>query len=146
MASGSASRVGQADVFAGEDDDAARDETEVFAGVEHFREPVDGALLVGGAHAFDEGADGVVVGVALSVVDDGFLLNAVLGDGEGEVDDGVLVAGRTSVVGDAGWGQRPEPEGASLGRRPPSAFRHLRASPSASLARWVRASASICTL
>ena len=119
--------VGQADVFAGEDDDAARDETEVFAGVEHFREPVDGAVLVGRAHAFDEGADGVVVGVALFVVDDGFLLNAVFGDGEGEVDDVFLSGG---VV-----------------RTPTSrAFRHLRASPSASLARWVRASASICTL
>jgi hypothetical protein len=83
--------VGQPDVFAGEDDDAARDETEVFTGVEHFREPVDGAVLVGRAHAFDEGADGVVMGVALFVVDDGFLLNRVFGDGEGEVDDGLFL-------------------------------------------------------
>src|SRR5205823_6444943 len=81
--------VGQADVFAGEDDYPAGDETEVFAGMEHFREPVDGAVLVGRAHAFDEGADGVVVGVALFVVDDGFLLNRIFGDGEGEVDDSV---------------------------------------------------------
>jgi hypothetical protein len=48
-------------------------------------------FLVGRAHALDEGADGVVVGVALFVVDDGFLLNAIFGDGEGEVDDTFFV-------------------------------------------------------
>jgi hypothetical protein len=58
--------------------------------VEHFREPIDGAVLVGGAHAFDEGADGIVMGVAFFVVDDGFLLNGIFGDGEGEMDDSFI--------------------------------------------------------
>ena len=80
-------RVGQADIFAGENDDAARDETEIFAGMQHFREPVDRAFFVRSAHAFDEGADRVVVRVARAIVDDRFLLNAFLGDGEGEMDE-----------------------------------------------------------
>ena len=101
--------IGQADVFAGEDDDAAGDEAEVFARMEHFREPVDGAFFVGRAHALDEGADGVVMGVAFSVVDDGFLLNRVFGDGKSEVDNGgggVLI-GVVVGIGDPGLGLCP---------------------------------------
>ena len=80
-------RIGQPDVFARENDNAPRDETKVFAGVQHFREPVDRALLVGRAHAFDEGADRVVMRVALLVVDDRFLLNAFLRDFDREMND-----------------------------------------------------------
>ena len=39
-------RIGEADVFARKDHDAPRDETEIFAGMQHFREPVHGAFFV----------------------------------------------------------------------------------------------------
>lgn len=67
--------VGEADVFGGGDDEAAGDEAWVFSGVEHFGEPVEGGVGVGAADGFDEGGDGVVVGVAVAVVDDGFFLD-----------------------------------------------------------------------
>ena len=44
------------------------------------------AFLVGGAHAFDEGADRIVMRVAGPVVDNRFLLNAFFGDCDREMD------------------------------------------------------------
>src|SRR2546421_8272528 len=58
---GKGARVGVADVLGGEDRDAPRDETRVFAGFEHPRDPVDGGVGVGAAHGFDEGGGGIVV-------------------------------------------------------------------------------------
>ena len=79
--------VREADVFAGKNDDTARDEAKVFAGMQHFREPIDRAFLIGRTHALDEGADRVVVRVAGAIVDDGLLLDALLGHFDGEMDD-----------------------------------------------------------
>ncbi len=73
-------RIGKADVFARKDYDASRDETEIFAGMQHFGEPVHRAFFVRCAHAFNERADRVVVRVADTIVNDRFLLNALLGD------------------------------------------------------------------
>ena len=73
-------RIGKADVFARKDYDASRDETEIFAGMQHFGEPVHRAFFVRGAHAFNERADRVVVRVAGAIVNDRFLLNAFLGN------------------------------------------------------------------
>src|SRR2546423_4626385 len=73
--------VGVAYVLAGEDGDAAGDETGIFAGFEHARYPVDGGVGVAAAHGFDQGAGGVVVLVADAVVDDGFALDGFFGDG-----------------------------------------------------------------
>jgi hypothetical protein len=81
-------RIGQADVFARENDDPTRDEAEIFAGVEHFREPVHGTLFIGSTHAFDKRADRVVMRVAGTIVNYRFLLNAFLGDREREVNGG----------------------------------------------------------
>ena len=47
------------------------DEPRVLAALQHPRQPVDRRIGVAAAHALDEGGDGVVVGVAGAVVDDG---------------------------------------------------------------------------
>ena len=66
-------RVGQADVFGGQDDDAAGDKHRVLAGLKHACEPVNGGVGVGAADGLDEGGDGVEVGVAALVVGQGSL-------------------------------------------------------------------------
>ena len=83
-------RVGQSYIFAGENHDAARDEAKVFAGVQHFREPVNRAFLVGSAHALDESTDCIVVRVARAVVDNRFLLDALFGDCDREMDHAIF--------------------------------------------------------
>ena len=70
------------DVFACENDNPPRDEAKIFAGVQHFREPIHRAVFVRRAHAFDERADRVVVRVARAIIDDRFLLNAFFGNSE----------------------------------------------------------------
>ena len=91
MATTSPMRVGQADIFAGQDDQAAQDEARVLAGVQHLRQPVQGGVGVGAAHRLDEGGDGVVMGVAVFVVQHGPALDRFLGDIQGDVDDAVRV-------------------------------------------------------
>ena len=71
-------RVGVANVFRGADDHAASDETRILAGLQHPRQPVDGSVGVAAAHALDEGAGNVVMGVAAAVVVEGLALNRVL--------------------------------------------------------------------
>ena len=85
--------VSQTNVFACENHNSPRDETEIFPGVQHFRQPVHGAFFVRSAHAFDERADGIVVGVADAIVNDGLLLDAFLGSCEDEVNNIATVAG-----------------------------------------------------
>ena len=80
-------RIGQPHVFAGEDDDAPGNEAEILSGMQHFRQPVHRSLFVRRAHALDKCADGVVMRVALLVVNDGFMLNAFFGNGEGEMNN-----------------------------------------------------------
>ena len=87
-------RIGEPDVFARKNHDAARDETKVFSGMEHFRQPINRAFFVRRAHAFDERADRVVVRVAFFVVDDRLLLDAVFCDRVGEVNDAFVVGRR----------------------------------------------------
>ena len=71
-------RVREAHVLGGADEDAARDEARVFAGVNHLRQPVERRVGVAAAHGLNERADGVVVRVAVAVIDDGLLLDALL--------------------------------------------------------------------
>ena len=79
--------VSKANVFACENHNPPRDETEIFPGVQHFCQPVHRAFFIRSAHAFDERADGVVVRVADAIVNDGLLLDAFLGNCEREVND-----------------------------------------------------------
>ncbi len=61
-------RVGQPDVLAGQDHQPPGDEARVLAGLDHPRQVVQRRVGVGAAHRLDEGADDVVVLVALAVV------------------------------------------------------------------------------
>lgn len=92
--------VGEADVFCCVDDDSSGDESGVFAGVDHFGEPVEGGIRVAPAHGLDECGDGVVVGVTVGAVDHGLFLDAFFGDFEGEVDEVVFRRGRGCEGGD----------------------------------------------
>ena len=78
--------IGKANVLTCENHDPPRNETKVFTGVQHFRQPIHRAPFIRSAHAFDKRADGVVVGVADPIVNDGFLLDAFLGNGEREMN------------------------------------------------------------
>ena len=131
-------RIGQSDIFAREDHDASRDEAKVFAGMQHFCEPVDRAFFVGRAHALNECADRVVVRVADAIVDDRFLLNAFLRDFEIEIRYVVFVGDALCRVrrflrcrGRDG----PRPPGGVVRTPISSAFNALRASPSLTSAR-----------
>jgi hypothetical protein len=54
--------------------------------VQHFRQPVERGVGIGAADRLDEGGDGVVVGVAVGVVDDGLALDGFFGGGEVDED------------------------------------------------------------
>ena len=72
-------RVRHADVLRGKDQHAPEQIAWILAGVDHARHPVQGGVRVGAAQALDEGADGVVVGVALLVVQHRAALDRLLG-------------------------------------------------------------------
>ncbi len=98
-------RVGHADVFRGEDDDPAGDEARVLPRLDHAGQVVEGGVGVGAAHALDEGADDVVVLVALAVVADGGLVDGLLhhldGDVVGQQGGGLQVGQRAPGVSPA---------------------------------------------
>ena len=78
--------VCESDVFTRENDNATRDKTKIFTGVEHFREPIHCAFLIGSAHTLNKRADRVVVRVAGAVIHDRFLLNAFFRDRDCKTD------------------------------------------------------------
>ena len=84
--------------------DAPRDKARVFAGVDHFRQPVERRIGIAAAHGFDERGNGVVVRVAVAVIHDGFLLDALLGGGQVQMDDAL----RARLGGERGDFQRVE--------------------------------------
>ena len=63
-------RIGHADVLAGQDHQTTRDETRVLPRLDHACEVVQGRIDVAATHALDEGADHVIVLVAVAVVSD----------------------------------------------------------------------------
>ena len=117
-------RVRHADVLRGQDDDAARDEHRVLAGLQHPGEPVDARIGVRASHGLDEGGDGVVVLVARLVVQKGALLEGLFQGGEGDSAGALCVRLRgrdgelQAVEGDAGVAVRHGDEVAhGLGRQ-----------------------------
>lgn len=78
-------RVGVADILGGEDDHPAGDEQWVFAGFEHARQPVEGAVGGGAAQALDEGGNDVVVLLGPLVVEQGFFLQGLADGGRGQL-------------------------------------------------------------
>ena len=53
--------IGEADVLAGANHQPPCDEAHLLAGVEHFREPVNGGIGIAATDAFDESGDRVVM-------------------------------------------------------------------------------------
>ncbi len=62
-----------------EDEHAAKDETRVFASVEHAGQPIQGSVGVGTAQALDKGADRVEMDIAIFVVENGASLDGFFG-------------------------------------------------------------------
>ncbi|MPN33797.1 hypothetical protein SDC9_181289 [bioreactor metagenome] len=71
-------RIGQADIFAGQNDQAAQDEARFLAGQQHFCQPVESCVRVTAAHRLNESRDRVVMGV-FAVINHSLLLNALFG-------------------------------------------------------------------
>src|SRR5712692_6282410 len=71
-------RIGESDVFGRRDDQAARDEQWILAGLQHPRQPVHGSIRIAAAHAFDQRGDDVVVLVAGAVVEEVSFLESSL--------------------------------------------------------------------
>ena len=83
--------VRQADVLPGGDQHAPEDEAGVFTRLHHARQPEQGRIGIAAAQRFDEGADGVEVGVALLVVEHRPLLDRVFGDGQVDPDHAIAI-------------------------------------------------------
>ena len=92
--------VGEADILRGQYQQAPDDEFGVLAGVEHAGQPIEGGVDIGTPHAFDEGGNGIVMGISVTIIQhgpglDGFLgylqieINAAVGCGRG-AEDGQL--------------------------------------------------------
>ncbi|OQA43300.1 MAG: hypothetical protein BWY52_01914 [Chloroflexi bacterium ADurb.Bin325] len=82
-------RVGQPHVLSGKDDHAPEDEARVLARIHHARHPVERRVGIRPAQALDERADGVVVDVALLIIEHRAALDRFLGDRQVDMDRGV---------------------------------------------------------
>ena len=76
-------RVRQTDVLARMDDQPTDDEARVLPRLEHPCQPEQRGIRIGAPDRLDEGADDVVVGIALPVVHDGLALHRVGNEVEG---------------------------------------------------------------
>src|SRR5207237_9985337 len=70
--------ISQPDIVACKNHDAARDETKIFAAVQHFRQPIDRTFLIRSAHALNECADRVVMRDAFFVINDRLGMNDLI--------------------------------------------------------------------
>ena len=84
-------RVGQADILAGKNNHPAEDEAGILAGVNHFGQPIEGGVRVGAAQGFDEGGNGIKVGVAILVIQHRPALDRLLGHLCGDINHTVGV-------------------------------------------------------
>ena len=82
-------RVGEADIFGGTNHDAPRDEARVFAGMNHFCQPVKRGVGIAATHRFDECGNRVVMGVAITVIHHGFFLDTLLRDRQRDADKAI---------------------------------------------------------
>ena len=77
--------VCQADVLTGGNQHSPENEAGIFSRLHHAGEPKQGSIRVRSPDRFNEGTDGVEVGITLFVVENSPLLDRLLGDGE--IDD-----------------------------------------------------------
>ena len=78
--------IGQADVLPRSNQHPPEDEAGVFSGLHHPCQPEQGGIGVGPPQRLDEGADGVVVSIALLVVEHRPLLDRFLRDRQVDLD------------------------------------------------------------
>ena len=57
--------------------------------MDHLGQPVQGSIRIAAADAFDEGGNGVVMLIAVTVIDDGLFLDAFLGHRHGHADHAI---------------------------------------------------------
>ena len=76
-------RLGQTNIFTGEDDQAAGDEKGVLAGLDQAGEIIEGGIGIAGPQAFDKSGNGVVVFFALLVKTEETGLEGILQGNEG---------------------------------------------------------------
>ena len=96
-------RVGHPDVLAGQNHQSAREESRILAGHQHAGQVVQGRIDVGAPDRLDEGADHVVVLVAVAVVAHRGLVQGLF-DG---LDRDGAVGCPGGLSGDLQGGQRP---------------------------------------
>ena len=72
------------------DDDSPRDESWVFTGMDHLREPIKCGIRITASHRLDEGRDRVVVRILIPIVYHRLLLDTLLSDLHRYVNDTVL--------------------------------------------------------
>ena len=82
-------RVGETDIFCRANHDAPRDEARVFAGVNHFREPVKRRIRIATTHGFDKRGNRVVMRVAIAVIHHSLFLDALLGNLQRDANDAI---------------------------------------------------------
>jgi hypothetical protein len=87
--------IAQANVFAGQNDQASKNVAGVFPGVDHAGQPVEGRIRIGPAHTLNKGADGVEVGISLFVVEHGPPLDGLFRHFQGD-DNGAGIVGLRS--------------------------------------------------
>ncbi len=83
--------VGQADVFPCCNQHPPKNEARVLTGFHHSRQPEQRRIGIGAPQRFDEGADGVVVGIAVLVVKHSPLLDGFLGDSQVDLNHAVAI-------------------------------------------------------
>ncbi len=88
--------IGQSHVLRRTNDHAAGNEPGVFTRMDHFGKPVEGGIHITSPHRLYKGRDGVVVRVAIGIIDDRLFLNALFGHGEIDMD---------TAIGSRGGGQ-----------------------------------------
>ena len=82
-------RVRQPHILRRANHDPPRNKSRVFPRMNHLGEPVERRVGIAAPHRFDECGNSVVMRVAISVIDDGLFLNALLGGGEVDEDRSV---------------------------------------------------------
>ena len=86
--------VCETNVFRSTDHQAARDKARVFTGMNHLGEPVERGVGITATYAFDERGNGVVMLIAVGIVNNRLFLDAFLGHRHGHLNDAVFIGWR----------------------------------------------------
>ncbi len=90
--------LSQAHVLAGKDQHPPEDKAGVLTGIDHLGQPIERRIGIRAAQRFDKGADGIIVIVAILVIEHRPALDALLGHAHVHDNDAILV-GRGGLYG-----------------------------------------------